>query len=839
MGKKLSPRIAGLRENLVKKGFSDRSVEWFDKDKLPDVGKKHKAEHVIVRRAYAIDEMLRAMCSEKFAYTHCFEIADGDLLPGTIPMGSNGLGKVFPNYLTDTELRVGAVTNKNEMSLLGHNSIDYSRLLKDGLERIIAYADEKLSPALLKGIEVAYDSKAFYKAVAISCRAVIDYAGRFSELASREASRCSDPLRKAELTEMSRICRKVPAKPAETFHEAIISIWLTHCSLHATMDYMSLGRLDQVLNPYLTPDTDKDTALELLENFIIKAAGRLNFSTQYLVQQDHMDYNAALGIHPYYLDQRAGLNNFLQNVIIGGKKPNGEDATNDCTYLILEAFKQVNLSTPGLYVRLHRKSPARLYTEVSNAIKETKNLPYVLNDEVMIPAMYQALISGETDDGKMQTYQALANDYCVDGCWEPILNGVSDWTFGMINGMTILECSLNRGAALSADPELLRGQKLSIDSGPIYRTADLRDALKKQMQFFVDQSVMAMCVYYATTEFVVPTPLVSALFGDCLKTGRDKSWGGALYNLAGTILGGVPDMINTIAAVERWVFDEKKYAMSDVLSAMRCNFTAADTGDDATQRLFDAIKVDFFTNSPQFGNGAETDGVAAFVLDTFYDAVQASADLARRVFLSPEGDNNPEIWALRAIAGYYGKSMQSIIPGFDLKFTAGLGTFEQYNWQGKSNAASASREAYAPLAPNFTPVSGTWHASPGELLMSFEKLGLDRFGAGVITDVCLASDVVLENLVQAFIKNKGGMMSFTVASKQYQEIYEIAKASNQIQNPKAASEKLMAYADIMVRVGGWNAPFITLPLSHMKNYINRPVGKHMDRSEPEQLFLQE
>lgn len=829
----LSPRIAKLRENLMKRGFEDRSKEWFKKSEqtevstkgtLPDVAMMHPHEHVMVRRAYGVDEMLKAMCNVKdFGYTRCFEIEDGDLFAGIIPMGSNGLGKVFPNYLTEEELRVGSVTNKTEMALLGHNSINYERVVKNGLQSIINFAEEKLHPKALRGIEDAYDQEAFYNAVIISCKAVIDYASRFAILATEKAKTCKDEKRKKELLEIARICNKVPAKPAETFYEAIHSIWLVHCSLHSTMDFMSLGRLDQVLNPYLQKEPDKAFARELFENFIIKAAGRLNLTTQYLVAQDHMDYNAALGIHPYYLDQRAGLNNFLQNIIIGGKTPDGKDATNDCTYVILEAFKNVNLSTPGIYVRLHKDSPQKLYAAVAESIKETKNLPYILNDEVMIPAMLNALSFGEKNAEKLNKYKELANDYCVDGCWEPILNGISEWTFGMINGMSILECTLNRGAALSSNPELLRGQKLSIDTGEITDFNKLKDALCKQLQFSVDQSALAMCLYYLTSEFVVPSPLVSALFGTCLEKGRDKSWGGAEYNLGGTVIGGVPDMVNTIAAIKKWVFDNKKYKLSDVLNALRYNYQAGDTGDFKTQRLFDSIKVDFFTNSPQFGNNSETNDIAKFILDSFINAVEKSKTLANKVFLDPNGDKDKHIWALRAIAGYYGNALQTILPGFDLKFTAGMGTFEQYNWQGAGIAASASRNAGDPLAPNFTPTSGTWNSSPAGLLDTFSHLGLNRFAAGVITDICLESDALLENIIKMFIEKKGGMLTITVASAQYQEIYEIAKASNSIVNPVFASEKLLKYSDIMVRVGGWNAPFITLPLSHMENYINRPI----------------
>lgn len=827
MEKQLSSRITKLRENLMKKGFSNRSSEWFIKSDLPDVAQMYPNEPVIIRRAHAIDEMLKAMCDpQNFGYTQCFKIEEGDLFAGIIPMGSNGLGKVFPNYLTVNELRVGSVTNKNQMALLGHNTINYTKVLNEGLEAVIRKAESKLT---LKNLDIgdAYNPSDFYRAVIISCKAVIAYSKRFSKLASQLAESCRDTKRKEELKRLAHVCQVVPEKPASNFYEAIHSIWIIHCCLHATMDYMSLGRLDQVLQPFYAKcdKEEKNLAAELLQNFIIKAAGRLNLTTQYLVEQDHMDYNAALGIHPYYLDQRAGLNNFLQNIIIGGKTPDNKDATNECTYAILDAFKKVNLSTPGLYVRLHKDSPEELYTAVSKSIEETKNLPYVLNDEVMIPAMHKALLSGEPNEDNSSLYQALANDYCVDGCWEPVLNGNSEWTFGMINGLTILECTLNRGAALSASPELLRGTKLSIDTGEINSTQDLMSALEKQIQFFVDQSALAMCVYYATTEFVVPTPLVSALFDGCLEEGRDKSWGGAKYNLGGTILGGMPDMVNTIAAIDKWVFKKGKYSFNDILAAMRYNFKAGDSGDIATQNRFDSIKVDMFTNSPQFGNDPNTNELTAKILDIYVNAIEHTKQLARRVFMDPKGNSDKNIIALRAIAGYYGPAIQTFLPNFDLKFTAGLGTFEQYNWQGAGNAASASRNSGDPLAPNFTPTTGTWKSNPSVLLNSFKDFHLERFAAGVITDMCLDPQLPVENVVKKFIKDGGGMLTITIASAQYQEIYELAKAANAIENKEVASEKFMKYADIMVRVGGWNAPFVTLPLSHMENYINRPISE--------------
>lgn len=838
-------RVERLRDKLYEQALKNRASEWFRDDMFPDIGEKYPDKPVIIRRAYAIKAMLKAMTNEKnSADTHSYEINDGELIVGVLPMGSNGLGKVFPNYLTEDEKRVGTITNRTELSLLGHNTADYDRLVKHGIQGILDKCSEKIreietSKAKRKPLD-EQDQKNkldFYRAVEISCEAVVAYANRFADLAGEQAKREEAGQRRRELLEIERICRKVPLKAADTFHEALQSIWFVHVALHSSMNFISFGRLDQVLQPYLNStvrEGEKDIrkALELLECFMIKSAWRLNLTTEYLVEQDHMDYNAALGIHPYYLDQRAGTNNFLQNIIVGGRKKDGSNAANECTYLILQALANVNLSTPGVYVRMGEDSPRELKRFVAEKLLGTKNIPGILNDDVLIPAIHTALVEGKgQDDGELQE---VANDYCVDGCWEPILNGISDWTFGMINGMTILECSLNKGATLDPNPGMLRGDKLSFSSGDIKNYEHLKTALRGHLQFFVDQSVLGLYKYYMLDEFVNPSPLFSAFLGTCLEKGRDKSWGGTKYNLGGTILGGVPDMVNTICAIRKWVFDENtgKYDLGDVLAAMRYNYRCPDDTNIKMQRTFDNIRVDFSTNSPKFGNNdKEANEVTREILGYYYEAIQESRKLADRVFLiKPEGeDEEQKVKRLRLIAGYYGKSLQEKFgQDFAMTLTAGCGTFEQYTLQGSTIAASADRDAGTPLAPNFTPAPGTVQYGAAHVLASFEGLGLERFAAGAIADICLEDAYkdpdVIEAVIEQFIENKGNMLTISIGDRGvYQQIYEMSVAASRMADREAASRELGQYANINVRVGGWQAPFISMAINQQENYINRPI----------------
>lgn len=837
-----SERVERLLGALYERGMSDRSSEWFDNREFEDIGAKYPTESAAVRKAYAIEEMLTKMTDKNCSkHTHTYEIGEDELIVGVIPMGSNGLGKVFPNYLTESERRVAAFTNKTELALLGHNTVDYNRLFAKGLSAIIAEANQKVEK-LKKARKINYGKIDFYKSVAISCQAVIDYSNRYAALAEADAQKYpGGSKRRAELLEIARICRKVPAAPPDTFHEAVQAICTFHTALHASMNYISFGRLDQVLNAYLDRKRIKDEAYiqectELLECLIIKAAGRLNITTQYLMSQDHMDNNAALGTHPYYLDQRAGVNNFLQNVIVGGLTPDGKDATNPMTYIVLNAFANVNLSTPGIYARVHKDSPREYIECIAKCLDQTGNIPALLNDDVLIPALTNSLLDYKTkvDDKKRDQYLKLANDYCVDGCWEPILNGISDWTFGMLNCMPILQCTINRGASLDTNPGMLRGGKLSFISDEVTNYEEFQETFKKYMQFFIDQSTFSLYECYMMDEYINPSPLYSAVLGGCMRKGCDKAWGGPEYNIGGTIMIGMPDVINTTCAIKKWVFDEHKYTMDEVREAMKADFTADESEVELGERYRD-MRDDFDTNSPKFGD-VESNEVANFIVNTFCDAVEHSKRLADKVFLYPVKpdketglltDEQVQILHLRKVAGYYGVSFKERFGrNFNMHFTAGCGTFEQFPQQGMGIVASANRHSNDPMTANFSPASGTIRKGVGNVFESYKNLPMDRLSAGAIVDLCIdesqKNEAYIVGLLDKFRETNGNMLTLAFGNKDvYQKIYQLCYDAANTQDNEALYKELDQYKHINVRVGGWQAPFISMSLGQQKDYIRR------------------
>lgn len=947
---KVSDRVAALHKSLINRAVSDRSGEWFVQEELDAkyaVAERYKDESVIIRRARAIEAMLHALTDEELTESDVSparleQLSSGvaadkpltsvifkeDLLLGTLPMGSNGLGKVFPGYLKSEEKRAGAITNRSSLSLFGHNTINYQELVTEGLEAVLMKCDREIQAqkeeiVLCESLIVSCEEQIngltdreeieiqsyvlekhkrkrdrrgnqqdFYESVKISCQAVIDFAERWAVLAQKAAVEEVDSQRKQELLDMADIASRVPRQPASTFREAVQSIWFYHLALHAGMNFISLGRLDQVLNPFLQKEKDYGACLEIFECFMLKAAWRLNLnlSPGNIAKQDHVDNATVLGVNPYLIDQKAGVNNFLQNIIIGGVTPEGEDAANDCTFLILKAFSHVNLSTPGLYIRVGDMSKEDLRVAIADTWSITKNNPSILNDETMIPAMYNTLkqgsdatkkhiynvlkddfselppgqqkdikriLKGMSADQKeaaldlyyQDTIKKLANDYCVDGCWEPILNGSSDWTFGMLCALTPLECALNEGAMLSSDPELLRGQKLAPRTQRPRSFEELMEAFSAQMDFFVDQRITSLFLYYMMDEFACPSPLLSAYLDGCMLYGRDKSWAGASYNIGGVIMSAVPNVVNTLAAIQKFVrFDKdmvessiRQYSLDDVIEALKGDFICGDPLDLEKQDRFDSIKIDFRTNSPKFGNNDPvTNELCQRVLNCYAESVERAAQFAKETFQDePKREafrseeefykRKKELYARRSIAGYYGDSLEKRFGSFNMMISAGLGTFEQYNWSGKGNSASADRLRGEPLAPNFSPVPGTVYNGLAGINATLSQMNLERFAGGVITDMCLSdgqeySVQDLASILNGFISDRGAMMTFTIGDRDlYTQIYQEVVSAQKINDESVTESLLKKYADINVRIGGWQTPFVTLPFSHMENYIQRPV----------------
>jgi formate C-acetyltransferase len=837
----MTPRTAQLRKMLFDKAEGNRAGDWLTRDELPSLSISGKADGkpdaVIIRRAQGIAAVLNALTTPEIsARTNSYTILPGEMLVGVLPMGSNGLGKVFPDYLTEEERHMASLQNRSEFSIQGHNSADYGKLLKYGMRKIIDDSKSRIDEldSLSKEQKLSdnqLDQYDFYRSVIISCEAVVEYAERYAVLAETMAEEEMNEERRDELLEIARICRKVPMEPADTFHEALQSVLFLQIGFRAGMELLSLGRLDQTLQPYLTKNgkpTEQQLkkAVELVECLVIKLAGPMNLSISHLIEQDHIDFGVSMGTSRWYSDQRGNINQFLQNVVIGGIDVAGNDATVESTFVLLQAWKNVNLPTPGLYVRVHKNTPESLLNKIAISIAETSNIPSVINDETVIPGFLKAF----ADDGTIEADEALklVRDYCVDGCWEPILNGQGDWTFNMINGLTALECALNEGDTLDAGNMQLRGGKRCYRTKPVHNYDELMESLKENLNFIIFQSTAAMYNYYLLDEYVTPTPLLSAFLGSCMERGYDKTSGGCRISVGGTILSGLPNMVNSIAAINKWVFKNKTYTLKEVAEAFRNNFgrTSGNPNEMVADKYREMFK-NLRENSPRYGtNDPEADKIAGTIVDYFLILLEKTKKLADKVYRKKPGDvfDPEETRRLRIAGGFFGEP-------FDNKptiaFTGGLGTFAAFTLMGMGVAASADRFKDEPLTKNNGPSPGTRNKHVGHIFASLKELDLSRCPAGAPVDLTL--DIgnetredkigILKVVLNSFIRNNGQILSVTVGSnKQYEKIHDIAiKAEN---GDAKAAEKLLEYSDVMVRAGGWQSPFITLSIAQQSHFLH-------------------
>ena len=821
-------RTQALREALVEHCFGNRGDEWFKEDRLPDLIKDSPelaSEPIIVRKALASHAMLEAMVAPaNNDRTRTGEIRPGELVVGTMPLGSVGLGKTFPRYMTDDERRMSSLANRDEPSVFGHTTPNFERVLKRGLLDIIAFAREQGEK------EVAAEQKDFYRSVAISCEAVVEYAYAFAEIAVRDAEAETDPDRRRELELIAETCRRVPAEPARNFREAVQCVWFLHLAQTAFCIFNSLGRLDQVLDPYLAHDLNsreltEPQAVELIECFLMKAAERLHLNPATLLDSDNLSYGTGIGTQPIYLDQVASCNNFIQNIVLSGVGRDGEDATNDTTYVFLEATGNVGLCTPTVDVRLHSGSPPELLDAVDRAFRRARTgHPILFNDDSIVSGMVASGVPLEE-----------ARDYTIAGCWEPVLNGKSSFIFGMVNFLRVLECALNEGTLFNPDSQFLRGQKQSLASPRVEDYESFEDLLlevSRHTRFFSDKVAIGTCTFFMLPGAMTPTPFMSALLDGCLERGTDQSLGGADFNLVSNISFGMPNAANALANIKRFVFDERRWTLRQVVEALRANWglqgvsreydPTPEPDADRAQRFFE-IRQACLSGAAYGNDDEEVDGILKFLMDTWVDATSQSAELALHAFCSGPNDKEAEI--LRAMANYPAPSFrESMRSDFSIHFTAGSGTFGQYSSMGKGVSASADgRAAHDPVVPNCSPVSGSAHSGLEAWLSSLNKLGLSRLGSAVVTDIRIDGTEqrpgFFSDLARSWVKHEGSMLTVSVLSTV--ECQEMIRAADQVRSGNAEPESLAPYKDRFVRVGGWNSGFICLPRAQQRDHLIR------------------
>jgi formate C-acetyltransferase len=448
---------------------------------------------------------------------------------------------------------------------VGHISVGYWKVLEKGFNGIIADAADakaKLDIADAEDLKKCH----FYNGIITVCKAAIRFAARFAELAEKQAAACACPTRKAELLEIARICRKVPAEPAGSFHEACQSWWFTHLiiQLESNGHSVSPGRFDQYMFPHFAKDSSitLEKAQELVDLLFIKLT-ELN-------KIRDSESTKAFGGYPLF-----------QNMIVGGVNRQGDDATNPISYICLQAAQNTKLYQPSLSVRIHENTPHAFYLKAVQTTRVGLGIPAYYNDRVIVPALLARGLARED-----------ARDYAMIGCVEPQCGGKTEgWhDAAFFNLAKIVELAMNDGVCPMCGMQL--GPKTG--KATSFTTFEqFKDAYTKQMEYFVRLLAIADNAVDQTHAENMPLPFLSCMVEDCIGRGKSLQEGGAIYNFTGPQGVGVANAGDCLTAVRKLVFEDKALTMEQVKQAMDKNFE----GPEA-----EAIRQMLLNRAPKYGN---------------------------------------------------------------------------------------------------------------------------------------------------------------------------------------------------------------------------------------------
>lgn len=635
-----------------------------------------------------------------------------------------------------------------------HLAVNYERLLKEGLRGYEAKA-RACKEALDLADPDSIDKNVFYKAVLIVIEAVRAFALRYSELAADLAARESDAARKAELLEMSRICAKVPYEPASNFREAVQSVWFIQLILQIESNGHSLsyGRFDQYMDPYYEKSLQDGTitreeALELLTCLWIKT-----LTINKVRSQAHTLSSAG---SPMY-----------QNVTIGGQTVDKKDAVNPLSFLVLQSVAQTRLTQPNLTVRYHANLNPKFFDECIEVMKLGFGMPALNNDEIIIPSFIQWGVKEED-----------AYNYSAIGCVETAVPG--KWGYrctGMsyINFPRLLLCVMNDGVDLTSGKRFVKGYGRFQD---MESYEELLDAWDKSLRELTRYSVIVENAIDKASERDVPDILCSALTDDCIGRGKTIKEGGAVYDFISGLQVGIANMADSLAAVKKLVYDEKKISRDELWNAILDDFQSPEN-----QKIQEML----INDAPKYGNdNDDVDLLVVRAYDTYIDEIKKYP--STRYHRGPIG-------GIR----YAGTSSISANVG------QGMGTM----------ATPDGRHAFEPLAEGCSPAHNCDKNGPTAVFKTVSKLPTDKITGGVLLNQKMTPQVLsreenkqkLEMLIRTFFNRLHG----------YHVQYNIVSRETLI-DAQLHPEK---HKDLIVRVAGYSAFFNVLSKKTQDDIIGR------------------
>ncbi len=668
---------------------------------------------------------------------------------------------------------------------VGHVTVQYDKVLRIGYRGIIDEVEAEKRK--MNFGDADYCSKsALLDAIIMSCEAVITYAKRYAELAKEMAERESDSTRRAELLQIASNCERVPAYGARSFWEACQSFWFVQMILQIESSGHSIspGRFDQYMYPYYKADVDsglitRDGAQELMDCIWVKF-NDLNKCR---------DAASAEGFAGYSL---------FQNLIAGGQTAEGQDATNDLSFMCIDATMHVLLPAPSFSVRVWNRTPHEFLIRAAELTRTGVGLPAYYNDEVIIPSLMSRGLTLED-----------ARGYNIIGCVEPQKSGKT-WGWhdaAFFNMLKPMEMVFSGG--------VLEGEQVGLKTGDVtsFTTFDqFFEAYRQQMDYMISLLVNADNAIDEAHAVRCPLPYLSSMVEDCIGRGKTPEQGGAIYNFTGPQGFGIANVADALYAIRKLVFEEKKFTMAELKQALENNYGK---GDAAHAEQVTVQIVRELTNGGLQVNDAVITEIYNTVMERSGDPRYAEI---REMILSLDayGNDFEEVDAMAREAAYtYTRPMLKYYNPRGGQFQAGLYPVSANVPLGAQTGATPDgRLAGTPVADGVSPSAGRDIHGPTSAANSVSRLDHGIASNGTLFNMkfhpsALAGESGLENfvaLVQTYFEMKGSHMQFNVVSRE---------------TLRDAQRNPDKYRSLVVRVAGYSALFTTLSKSLQDDIINR------------------
>ncbi len=673
---------------------------------------------------------------------------------------------------------------------IGHVTVDYPKVMRIGYKGLIKEAQEALDKCNVYDADYAKRHE-FLESVIISCTAAINYARRYANLAYEMAQECTDPVRKQELLVIANNCANVPENPARNFYEACQCFWFIQMLLQieSSGHSISAGRFDQYMYPFYKAGIEDGTltrefAQELLDCIWVK------FNDLNKVR----DAASAQGFAGYSL---------FQNLTAGGQTVDGVDATNDLSFLCIQASMHTQLPAPSFSVRIWNGTPNEFMIKCAELTRTGIGLPAYYNDEVIIPSL---LSRGVTLDD--------ARNYGIIGCVEPQCPAKTDgWhDAAFFNMCRPLEMVFSNG--------MDKGVQVGLKTGNVedMKTFDeFYDAYKAQSKYMIGLMVNADNSIDVAHSERVPLPFQSCMVEDCIANGKTMQEGGAHYNFTGPQGFGIANMTDALWAVKTLVFEQKKVSMAELKDTLIHNFGQGLTPNAAKEATQEVVQN--LVAAGKTVTEAQVAQICKMFLAGEQDTVKRKRyeEILEMVNSLPKyGNDIEEIDSFaRDVAYTYTKELQKYKNPRGGIFHAGLYPVSANVPLGAQTGATPDgRLANTPIADGVGPRSGSDTLGPTAAANSVAKLDHSIASNGTLYNQkfhpsALSGQEGLQNFVsyiRAYFDQKGMHMQFNVVSKE-----TLLDAQKHPEN----------YKSLVVRVAGYSALFTTLSRSLQDDIINR------------------